>query len=80
MPGPQSDSFDSEFGTSANCNLVTTAMRELRQKITTAIGTAELDYVLDVVQREDGPRQGLALSERELRILRFSIDRALETL
>jgi hypothetical protein len=84
MPGPVSDSFDPEFGTGHNANDVREALQHVRQQITQAIGTEELDYIVHVVHRAQLGQRGRArrvpLDESELRLIRFAIDRALETI
>jgi hypothetical protein len=84
MPGPVSDSYDPEFGTGQNANDVREALQHLRKQITHAIGTEELDYIVHVVHRQQvgvrGKAQRVPLYETELRLIRFAIDRALESI
>lgn len=80
MPGPVSDSYDPEFGTAANAADVASAINDVCSKLTKAIGSEELKFIVDVVHGRGGHRHQLVFTERELRILRFSIGRALETL
>ncbi|APU89016.1 hypothetical protein Rctr197k_233 [Virus Rctr197k] len=81
MPGPVSDSYDPEFGTSANAEEVADAIKAVRDRISEAIGTEELKYILDVVRGKNGKDKTLVIrNERELRILRFALNRALESI
>lgn len=79
MPGPVSDTMDPEFGTGANASDVLDGMREVRDLLTQFIGTDRLEYIVAVAQRENGEQKPLLLSERQARILRFSVDRAMES-
>ena len=74
MPGPVSDSFDPEFGTGANAAAVAQAMGDIRRRVSVAIGADELRYIVDVVHGPSGSIRTLRLSERDLRVLRFSIE------
>ncbi len=78
MPGPVSDSYDPEFGTGANAEAVREAVREVRQRVTDAIGSDLLQNIVEVARGAPGPSFAVRLSERELRILRFCLNRALE--
>lgn len=80
MPGPVSDSYDPEFGTGENARLVREEVEFLRDHIGKGLGDPL--PILDVVR---GARAGahvkdFAFSERERRILRFALNRALESL
>lgn len=76
MPGPVSDSFDPEFGTSSNAAEIAYALDEVYARVTAYLGGAPPIYVLDLV-RADLPRLIPAtLTEREWRIIRFALERA----
>jgi len=89
MPGPVSVSYDPEFGTGARAAEVREAVTTLRDLVSERIGS---DVLQDIVQLAEGynddvllcaaePEQGLhKFSERELRIIRFCMNRALESL
>lgn len=89
MPGPVSDSYDPEFGTSARANEVAEAVTTLRDLVSEYIGSDKLQDIVALAegynetvlspQEEPGSRLW-RLSERELRIIRFCMDRALESL
>lgn len=81
MPGPVSDSYDPEFSTGANVQEVAEAILALRDRATEAIGSEELKNILEVIRGKNGEAKTLLVrNERELRILRFALNRALETL
>jgi hypothetical protein len=81
MAGPISDSYDPEFGTSTNAEMVSEAVGTVLQKIEPHLPTAKAP-ILTVVNPvfPSGKTVSLEFTERELRILRFAINRALESL
>lgn len=79
MPGPVSDSYDPEFGTGANAAMVREATETVVSRIGEAIGPTLLPIV-GVASSDDGPLLALHLSEREWRLVRFGLRRALESL
>ncbi len=80
MPGPTSDSFDAEFGTSENAHEVQEAVKAAYAAITDVLGGKPPEPILDVVL--GGNRGGIeaTLDERVWRCLRFACERALESL
>lgn len=79
MPGPVSDSYDPEFSTAANAEDVHTAIQEVVDKIGRRLGSQRHDIV-GVVHGKPGKRHTLQLSERELRVIRFALSRAQESI
>jgi hypothetical protein len=79
MPGPVSDSFDPEFGTSANAEEVRLAIESIVHRVTGELGPS-LANIVQVVQGDPGPAHTWRLSEQELRVIRFGLNRALESL
>lgn len=79
MPGPISDSREPEFGTGANAAAVNEAATEVRDKITGLLGS-ELRDIVQVCREPNKKPRSVHLTERELRIMRFCINRALESL
>ena len=81
MPGPVSDAYDPEFGTAANAAEVHEAIRKLRDRASDALGTEELKNILEVARGKNGKDKTLLIrNERELRILRFALNRAMESI
>lgn len=81
MPGPVSGSYDPEFGTGENAARVADAILKVRGIITQTIGDPTLKPILEVgAQHNRGAKKELRLTERELRILRFAVNRALESI
>lgn len=80
MPGPVSDSYDPEFGTGERRGDVDEALRLIDVRLTAKLGERLRDIV-DVARSEDtGTVKGLPFSQRELRLIRFAIRRARESL
>ncbi len=81
MPGPVSDSYDPEFGTSANVQRMSAALRRLYADLSSEASLGGPLFILDVVDsRKLTRRISLDLSEREVRLLRFALERAGESL
>jgi hypothetical protein len=80
MPGPVSDSYDPEFGTGENARRVCDAIRQQVARITSRLGP-KLSDIVSVVNGPAGQRfNGLRFTERDLRIIRFALNRAMESL
>jgi hypothetical protein len=79
MPGPVSDSYDPEFSTSSNAQAVRDGIEETKEIIDTALGKS-LKNIVDVAYGEDGDSYGVSFTERQLRIIRFCLNRALESI
>lgn len=80
MPGPVSDSYDPEWGTTANGAEITEALKGAYDRLTEVLGGRPPKHILDLV-REDLPAPIAAtLTEREWRLLRFATERALESI
>ena len=79
MPGPVSDSYDPEFSTGANADDV----RDGIEKVVAGIGKylgPQLKNIVEVVQGKSGNRFKLTFTEQQLRIIRFGLKRALESI
>jgi hypothetical protein len=79
MPGSVSDAYDPEFGTATHADAVRSAIAEVCGTVSRAIGTDRRRDVLEVAGGEPGRYQPVWLSERDLRVIRFALDRALES-
>ncbi len=83
MPGPVSDSFDPEWGTASNGQLIDDRLGSLYEQLTVILDGREPMYVLDLVQSDDqelDDEREAVLTIREWRLLRFAIERARESL
>lgn len=78
MPGPVSDSYDPEFSTGANARDVRDAITEARDEL--SVGLGEPENILAVVHGKPGPLKATPLSERQRRVVRFALNRALESI
>jgi hypothetical protein len=76
-----SDSYDPEFGTGENAAVVREAVEGLRDQLTKLIGSKKRLPIVSVIESDElKNRSVLELTERSLRIMRFAVDRALESL
>jgi hypothetical protein len=80
MPGPVSDSYDPEFGTGHNAGIVRDGVTEVRDVIGRLIGDPALKDIVDVCESSSPGHRNCKFTERELRIIRFAMNRALESL
>ena len=79
MPGPVSDSYDPEFGTGNNAAEVRQAAEDQVKRISKMLGS-ELKNIVEVVQGPTGKIYPIKLTERELRVIRFCMNRAIESI
>jgi hypothetical protein len=81
MPGPVSDSYDPEFGTGANAQEVREALSELYQMLSSHLSDKSLHNIVRVAQSKDGdPLTSCKLTERDIRLIRFAIARAWDSI
>ena len=83
MPGPVSDSYDPEFGTGARAAEVLAALTKVRGVISEMIGSDELKDIVELAERYNDVNLNVrapGLNEEELRIIRFALDRASESM
>lgn len=81
MPGPVSDSYDPEFSTSTNANDVRTAIQQVVGKLeNSSLKGKPVEHILQVIHGKNGSIHAVPLSEREWRIIRFSLNRAIESI
>jgi hypothetical protein len=79
MPGEVSDSYDPEFGTGANAAEVREALARMYDLMTWALDGKPPLPILEVVRGEFPDVVALDLTERDRRLLRFALERALES-
>lgn len=80
MPGPVSDSYDPEWGTSSNAALITEQLWGVYDKISSILGGATPYYILDLVQKDLPECLPATLTEKEWRLIRFALERARDSL
>jgi hypothetical protein len=81
MPGPVSDSYDPEWGTSDNTEMISHSLGKVYAKISRILGGKPPIYILELCRAED--MRGVisaTLTEKEWRLIRFAIERARESL
>jgi hypothetical protein len=84
MPGPVSDSYDPEFSTSDRATRVREAIMQQRDSITQILGE-QLLHIVSVVDDEFEPtiqpqKVIMEFTERELRIIRFALNIAIDSI
>lgn len=85
MPGPVSDSYDPEFSTGSRATAVREAIMTQRDKFTKVLGDKLLPIV-DIANDEfectlpPGASRRFTFTEREMRIIRFALNRAIDSI
>ena len=80
MPGPVSDSYDPEWGTSANAAEIDNSLEEVYDQLT-GILDGKPPMEIGVLVDEYLPTLiSATLSEREWRLLRFAVERARDSI
>jgi hypothetical protein len=80
-PGPVSDSYDPEFSTGENARAVQAAIQAVVTKLESGVLKGKpLANILEVIHGRAGRMHAGPLSEREWRIIRFCLNRAIETI
>jgi hypothetical protein len=75
-----SDSYDPEFGTGANAHDVRDAIEAVRDKLAAPL-SEELRNIVELAHEGPVGRQHtVMLTENELRVVRFGLNRALESI
>lgn len=80
MPGPVSDTYDPEFGTSENAEYVRTAVTGVRDKLAAPMDAKLRDIVELAREGPHGKQRSVTLTENEWRVVRFGLNRALESI
>lgn len=79
MPGPISDSYDPEWGT--NCHALHDELIKMYELVSRVLGNQPPVYVLNLLPETVFPEPITAtLTEREWRLLRFALERAIQAL
>ena len=82
MPGPVSDSYDVEWGTAANGDDIKDAIQNVYDKLSNILSGQPPVFILDLVQETKERTRYItaSLTEREWRILRFTCERAKDSI
>ncbi len=80
MPGPVSDSYDPEWGTSAHGEEIRSALDEVYDRVSGILGGREpMDIRVLVCSELDDPIAA-TMTEHEWRLIRFALERAGESI
>lgn len=85
MPGPVSDSYDQEFGNSSISSQVREAIVTQRNRFSKILGE-DLMNIVDVINDQFdntlpvGTVKRISFTEREMRIIRFALNRSIDTI
>lgn len=80
MPGPVSDSYDPEWGTSAHGEEIRIALSEVYDRVSAVLGhKPPMDIRVLVCSELDDPISA-TMSEYEWRMIRFALERAQESI
>lgn len=85
MPGPVSDSYDPEWGTSHNRHLIIEALKDMYDKVSHVLGDKPPIYILKLVKDwayndDEIVRIRHEFTEKEWRIIRFALERSIDSL
>jgi hypothetical protein len=80
MPGPVSDSYDPEWGTSTNGARIETELALLYDRISGILGHKPPLHILELVDADLPTPISATFTEKEWRLLRFALERAGESL
>lgn len=80
MPGPMSDSYDPEWGTSANAGEICEYLDEAYRKVSEILGNRPPIYILDLVRTPMPEPIQATLTTKEWRIIRFALERAKDSI
>lgn len=82
-PGPVSDSYDPEFGSREVAREVEHGIQRTLERINITyerLGLGEREDIVQVLRRAPSQRHAISFTERDLRVIRFALYRAIETL
>lgn len=81
MPGPVSDSYNPEWGTSAAGHEIRQQLERMHEVVSQILGGKPPLYILDLVNKDDlKERIGAVLTEKQWRMIRFALERAGESI
>lgn len=80
MPGPVSDSYDPEFGTQHNADIINIRLATLYHKVSTILENKPPLPILELIEAELYKPIVANLTEKEWRLLRFALERAIDSI
>ena len=76
MPGSVSDAYDPEWGTAATADEIRTALGDVYVAVSKLLNGAPPMYILNLLHAPAGANLTVQLTEKELRQIRFALERA----
>ena len=80
MPGPISDSYDPEWGSSSNVAEIVEILDEVYAKVANILGGQPPMFILDLVKADLPEPIDAILTTKEWRIIRFALERARDSI
>jgi hypothetical protein len=80
MPGSVSDSYDPEWGTSANGDRIREVLQIMYSRVSSILGNKPPIYVLALLEEDLNKAITATMTEREWRLIRFALERAMESI
>ena len=80
MPGSISDDYDPEWGTATNRGEIEDCLREVYKKVSSILDEKPPIYIMDLVHKSLPHKTSAVLTEKQWRLLRFALERAMESL
>jgi len=82
MPGPGSDSYDPEFGTAGTVYELHAVLKQVYADVSSALDDQPPLPIFELLRRDDLKESEITVqfSEWELRIIRFALERAMDTI
>jgi hypothetical protein len=80
MPGSVSDSYDPEWGTSANGDRIRESLDVMYEKVSSILQDSVPLYILRLLDKDMPDEITTTLTEKEWRLIRFALERARESL
>lgn len=80
MPGPISDDFDPEFSTRYNADMINIRLATVYHKISTILENKPPLPILELIEAELYKPIQATLTEKDWRLLRFALERAIDSI
>lgn len=80
MPGPVSDSYDAEFGTGENASEIRDSLKAVYDVMTGVLSNEPPMYIIDLVRAYLPRKIHPCLTEKQCRLIRFALKRAMDSI
>jgi hypothetical protein len=80
MPGPVSDSYDPEWGTADNRDMIDCSLKDVYDTVSVVLGNRRPLQILQLVGLELETPITARMTEKEWRLVRFALERARDSL